>query len=250
MLVAERHQKILELVNRNGSIRVTELSKICDVTEETIRRDLSILEKQGKLMRSHGGAVSVEGQRETPFFEREIMNVEEKKAIAKRAIEFISPGEKIILDASTTAWYMAGMIPDIPLTVITNSIRVVQKLSNKEHIEVISTGGVLTSRSMSFIGPMAEKHLDLYHANKVFISCKGVDTKNISESNVHQAAVKQKMIDNSDEVYLLADYSKIGEKSLTVLASLDRVDYLITDKKVNKQFIEEIQGKDIRPIIV
>lgn len=117
MLVAERHQKIFDLVNQRGSIRVTELSEILGVTEETIRRDLDKLEGEGKLSRSHGGAVRVQGDQEIPYFEREIQNVEEKIAIAREAVKHISADDRIILDASTTAWYMAKVLPDIPLTV-------------------------------------------------------------------------------------------------------------------------------------
>ncbi len=140
MLVAERYDKIVSLVNERGSIRVSELSELCGVTEETIRRDLDRLEQQGKLRRSHGGAVSVkETQAETPYFEREVMHQEEKKRIAKAAVARIEPHDRIALDASSTAWYMASILPDVPLTVLTNSIKVALELSSKEKIEVIST---------------------------------------------------------------------------------------------------------------
>jgi DeoR/GlpR family transcriptional regulator of sugar metabolism len=246
MLVAERYKKILEVVNQRGSVRVSELSEMFNVTEETIRRDLGNLEKEGKLLRSHGGAISIEGQKEVPFTQREITNVEEKRAIASKALEFIKQGDTIILDASSTAWYIARIIPDIPLTVITNSVRVVQELSGKEQIQVISTGGVLTQKSMSFIGPNAERNLDLYHADKVFISCKGVHENGLSESSIHQAAVKNKMIDISEKVFLLVDYSKINERSLTFLTSLDQIDILITDNKADASFLNLVMEKGIR----
>lgn len=158
MLVAERYEKIVELVNERGSIRVSELSRLCGVTEETIRRDLDKLEKEGRLKRSHGGAVSIKDpQPETPYSEREITNVEEKRMIAREAVKHIRPKDRIILDASTTAWYMASIIPDIPLTVLTNSIKVSLELSAKQQIEVISTGGILTAKSLSYVGPLAER---------------------------------------------------------------------------------------------
>src|SRR5690606_12884543 len=138
MLVAERYDYIVQLVNSRGSIRVTELSELCQVTEETIRRDLDRLEEAGQLRRSQGGAVSVKGelQPETPYFEREITFADEKKRIAQEAIKLIEPKERIILDASSSAWYMAASMPDIPLTVLTNSIKVALELANKEKIEV------------------------------------------------------------------------------------------------------------------
>src|SRR5690554_5478548 len=140
MLVAERWQRIVQLVNERGSIRVTELSELCDVTEETIRRDLDKLEIEGKLMRSHGGAISVrEINAEVPYTERETMNEEQKRNIALEAVNFVLDNDRIILDASTTAWYMAQHLPNRPLIVITNSLKVALELSTKDKIQVIST---------------------------------------------------------------------------------------------------------------
>lgn len=184
MLVAERWQRIVQLVNERGSIRVTELSELCQVTEETIRRDLDRLESEGKLMRSHGGAVSVkEAQSEVPFLERETAHADFKNSIAKEAISHIREGDRIILDASTTAWYMAKLIPDMQLTILTNSMKVALEVSGKEKIQVISTGGLLSPKSLSYVGPLAERSLDMYHVHKLFLSCKGVHIqRGISES--------------------------------------------------------------------
>ncbi len=247
MLVAERYEKIVELVNERGSIRVTELSEICQVTEETIRRDLDRLEEAGRLRRSHGGAVSVKDQQsEIPFFEREVTFAEEKKRIAQEAVKLIQPHDRILLDASTTAWYMASYLPDIPLTVLTNSIKAATELSNKEKVEVISTGGILAPRSLSFVGPLAERSLDMYHVEKAFLSCKGVHLKRgISESNELQARVKQKMIEMSDAVYLLADSSKFGVQAFTYVAGLNHVNTIITDRKVSADILEALSEKEI-----
>jgi DeoR family L-fucose operon activator len=243
MLVAERYDKIVQLVNERGSVRVSELSEICGVTEETIRRDLDRLEAEGKLRRSHGGAVSVKEQAaEIPYFEREVTNVEEKKKIAQEAIRHIAPQDRIVLDASSTAWYVAQNLPDIPLTVLTNSIKVALELSSKEKIEVISTGGMLSASSLSYVGPLTDRSLELYHVNKAFVSCKGVHLKRgISESSELQATVKRKMIDLADQVYLLADSSKFGLQSFTHVAPLRDVDVLITDTRVTRDVVEELE---------
>jgi DeoR family transcriptional regulator, L-fucose operon activator len=240
MLVAERYDKIVQLVNDRGSIRVTELSELCDVTEETIRRDLDRLESSGLLRRSHGGAVSVKDlsltQAEIHYAEREILNAEEKRRIAEEAVGRIQANERILLDASTTAWYMARSLPDIPLTVLTNSIRVATELANKEKIQVISTGGLLAQRSLSFVGPLAERSLDAYYVDKLFISCKGVHTeRGISESNELQARVKQKMFEIADEAILLADSSKFGVQAFTHVADWAQIDAVITDRKLSKE---------------
>jgi DeoR family transcriptional regulator, L-fucose operon activator len=253
MLVAERYEKIVSLVNERGSIRVTELSELCQVTEETIRRDLDRLEISRRLRRSHGGAVSVKETQhlEIPYAEREITHADEKKRIALEAIKRIGSKERIVLDASSTAWYMAQNVPDLPLTVLTNSIKVATELSSKEKIEVISTGGILAQRSLSFVGPLAERSLDAYHVDKVFLSCKGVHLdRGISESNELQARIKERMIGMADEVILLADSSKFGVQAFTHVAGITEVDVIITDRRIAKEMIERLEDRGITVIIV
>ncbi|MGI2298097.1 DeoR/GlpR family DNA-binding transcription regulator [Paenibacillus sp. GXUN7292] len=252
MLVAERYDYIVQLVNERGSIRVTELSELCQVTEETIRRDLDRLEQVGRLRRSHGGAVSVKDQQpETPFFEREVAYADEKRRIAEAAVKLIKPQDRILLDASSTAWYMAASMPDIPLTVLTNSIKVALELSGKEKIEVISTGGILASRSLSYVGPLAERSLDAYHVDKVFFSCKGVHLdRGVSESNELQARIKYRMIGMADEIVLLADSSKFGVQAFTHVADLADIDRIITDKALESSIRERLQERNIEVTIV
>lgn len=247
MLVAERLQKIVQLVNVRGSIRVTELSDLCGVTEETIRKDLDKLESEGKLMRSHGGAVSVQDtQQEAPYFEREITNVEEKKQIALAAVGLIESGDRIILDASTTAWWIARYLPDQPLTVLTNSMKVSLELAGKDKIQVISTGGILVPNSLSFVGPLAERSLDKYHVDKMFLSCKGLHlSRGITEPNELQGLVKRKMLRQSDKVYLLADYSKFGVRSFTHVADWSEVHHLVTDAMSDKDMIRQLRERGI-----
>ncbi|MFA9557892.1 DeoR/GlpR family DNA-binding transcription regulator [Evansella sp. AB-rgal1] len=243
MLAEERYKKIVEIVNERGSIRVSELSQIFSVTEETIRRDLAKLEGEEKLIRSHGGAVSTgEKQPELSYSTREIMNVEEKKKIALETINHISPNDRIFLDASTTAWYTASIIPNIPLTVLTNSLKVALELVEKDKIEVISIGGTLSQRSLSFIGPLAEMSLDAYFVDKAFISCKGVHLKRgISDSIELQAKIKQKVINLSDKVYLMADASKFGVQALKKISSFECIDNVITNKGIDQTVINELK---------
>jgi len=247
VLVAERQRKIVELVNEKLSIRVSELSKIFSVTEETIRRDLEKLEKENLLMRSHGGAVSLEkDQSETSYLEREITNASEKKAIALEAISLIEPGDQIVLDASTTAWYMAKELPDMPLTVLTNSIKVAIELSRKEQIRVISTGGTLLSQSLSYVGPLAERSLSMYHVNKAFLSCKGVHLdKGLSDFNELQALLKKQMMEISDETVLMVDSSKFGTRSFSQIAPLASIDTVITDSYLDDQLRRQLDEKNI-----
>ncbi|WP_407271205.1 DeoR/GlpR family DNA-binding transcription regulator [Radiobacillus sp. PE A8.2] len=248
MLVAERQQKIVALVNERKSIRVTELSQTFSVTEETIRRDLEKLEKEQKLARSHGGAVSVQQNNdiELPYTQREIMNVSEKKEIALAAVKHVVKGDKIILDASTTAWYMAKALPNEAITVVTNSIKVAMELSTKKEITVISTGGTLLPESLSYVGPLAESALDTYHVYKAFISCKGLHLeRGISESDEQQARIKKKMMDIADAVYIMIDHSKFGVQAFSRLSGLDAIDHIITDSKIDSNTVQQITDRSL-----
>ncbi|QHT59630.1 DeoR/GlpR transcriptional regulator [Paenibacillus lycopersici] len=246
MLVAERYQYILRMVNEKGSIRVAELSQLCKVTEETIRRDLDRLEGEGRLLRSYGGAIRIGPQAETPYLLRETAHVAEKQRIAAAAAKFVEPNERIVLDASTTAWHLASELPDIPLTVVTNSLKVAFVLSEKKNVVVISTGGTLVPNSLSFVGPLAEQSLEEYYVDKAFISCKGVHMeRGISESNELQARVKRKMVGMAEHVYLLADFSKFNTQAFTTITGLDRIGHLVTDAQTPDEYVQQLRRRSI-----
>lgn len=251
MLVAERHQKIIELVNERKSIRVSELSQIFTITEETIRRDLEKLEKRKKIIRSHGGAVSINTSSvsEVSYLEREITNVNEKKQIASEAVKQVIEGDKIILDASTTAWYMAKELPDVNITVLTNSIKVATELSKKKEITVISTGGILRPESLSNVGPLAESSLESYHVNKAFISCKGLHLEHgMSEASEQQARIKELMVNSADTVYIMVDHSKFGAQAFTKISDLNSINYVITDSQVDQQTVQQLTDRSVKVI--
>ena len=249
VLVAERHDRIVQLVNERGSIRVSELSDIFSVTEETIRRDLDALEGLGELRRSHGGAVRINEHLETPYFEREIANIAEKKEIALEALKYVAPGDQIILDASTTAFFMAAVMPNMPLKVLTNSLKAAMELSAKDKVSVIVTGGSLSARSLSLVGPSAEQLLDKYHVNRAFVSCKGVHAlRGLSESNELQALVKKKMIETADEVILLADSSKFGVQDFTTTCGLERIGLIITNAAADASLVQPFEQAGVKVI--
>ncbi|AZN41450.1 DeoR/GlpR family DNA-binding transcription regulator [Paenibacillus albus] len=250
MLVAERYQYIVRIVNEKGSIRVAELSQLCRVTEETIRRDLDRLENEGRLLRSYGGAIRIQPQTpETSYVLRESAYVSEKQNISTEAVKLVEPNDRIVLDASTTTWHLAAQLPDIPLTVLTNSLNVAYVLREKKNIIVISTGGTLVPNSLSFVGPLAEQSLEEYHVDKAFISCKGVHMeRGISESNELQARVKRKMVGMADQVYVLADYSKFNMQAFTTITGWDRIDHLITDIQAPAEYVQQLRRRSINVI--
>lgn len=250
MLVAVRHNTIISTLNERQTIRVSELSTLCGVTEETIRRDLEKLEAQGKLARIHGGAISIKDEDEDlPHFQREVINKKEKMNVAKEAVKFIEENDIIFLDASSTALYLARFIPDMKLTVLTNSIQVCMELAKNPSIHVINTGGMLSPNSMSFVGPLTLQTLESYYVNKMFFSCKGLHEEwGISDSNELQALVKRKAIQMADKKYLLLDYTKIEKRAFSHIEKTNVIDVLIIDSNATEESLALFEKQDVKVV--
>jgi DeoR/GlpR family transcriptional regulator of sugar metabolism len=252
MLMVERQRRITEEVGRRSGVRVTELASLFRVTEETVRRDLETLQTQGKLVRSHGGAVAVADQsHEVHYSAREILNQAAKVSIAREALSLIAEDDTVMMDSSSTVLQLAILLPDRRLTVVTNSIKVAAELSSRPQVRVISIGGTLMASSLSFVGPWAEKCLDNYYVSKVFLSCRGFSaTEGASDANELQALLKRRMLDRAGERYLLVDSSKFGVKSLSVWAQTAAFTAIVTDassRSLDLDGIVELGVRVIRP---
>lgn len=250
MLVAVRHNKIVSTLNERETIRVSELSALCGVTEETIRRDLEKLEAQGKLARIHGGAISIKDvDEDLPHFQREVINKKEKMSVAKEAVKYIEENDIIFLDASSTTLYLARFIPNINLTVLTNSIQICSELAKNSNIHVICTGGALYPNSMSFVGPLTIQTLESYYVNKLFFSCKGIHEEwGISDSNELQALVKRKIIQMAEKKYLLLDHTKVDKKAFANIDAVDAIDVIIIDSNATDEMIAGFEKQEIQII--
>lgn len=247
MLAEERRQKILALLNSKGSIQVADLSKRLKVTEETIRRDLEVLKNRNLLKRIHGGAIAIQNQQEIPFNIRKQKNIEEKQIIAEKAVKLIKPGDTIFLDISSTVMFLAKKLAELSdITIITNSTKVVLEFANNKNITVISTGGILRANSYSLVGPLANKALSNYFADKFFSSCNGVSVKyGATESNELEKEVKINMLKRAKQHILLVDHSKFNKVGLSQFASLDDIDIIVSDNSVNKPIKDEFEAKGI-----
>ena len=238
MLAFERQKEILDILKTEGTVTVSKLSVTLGVTEETVRRDLEKLEAKELLRRTHGGALPIDGGNyELSFEKRKTLNVEAKQALAKKAVECIASGDSIFLDASTTTFYMAKELKNMKnITVITNSIRVINELGGVDGIKVIAIGGMV-SDNQSFVGTMAENYnTDNYFADKMFFSSKGIGGLNIIlEGNEQECYIKQRMIKNSRVHYYLCDKSKIGRVGYMKLASFEDIEYIVTDAQFDEE---------------
>ncbi len=242
MLANERQLQMLEIVNARGTVKVSELSGIFEISSETVRQDLSKLEQDGKVIRVHGGACAVlSDQMDEPYARREIMNVSDKTAIAREAVRYIAPYDQILLDASSTCGFVARELPDMPLTVLTNSFRVTAELSGKHQIEVVLLGGTMLHQSQGFYGRATQTMLDMYRVGKAFISCKGIQREHgISDASETVAFTKQKMIAIAAETWLLADHSKFDRSSFLRVAGLAEMAHIITDAGLTSSQLEAL----------
>lgn len=242
-----RKDLILQEINRTGKMTVIELADKFSVAVETIRRDLTALEKKGLLYRIHGGAVSKKTKDLGSSFQvRQRSNYDAKRLIAQNAVEYVFEGAVIGLDASSTSWHFSQQIPDIPCTVVTNSMHNITALVNKPNIKTIATGGVYSSKYDAFYGPLSEQLLLRLHIDIGIFSCIGVDNSGgIWESNELNASIKRKMMDASGQRFLLVDSSKFGQKNLIRLGDLSQIDILFSDQKPDTELQNYCSEHDI-----
>ncbi len=241
MLAAERRNIILEKIQEEKKVIVSELSREYEVSEETIRRDLDRLEEEGHIVKSYGGAVLNEANlTELPHNIRRGVNTAAKQKIAELVRDEIEENDHIFLDASTTSVFIAKNIKQKEhLTVITNSIENLLELSLVSGWDIISTGGQLKAGTMSLYGWKTAETLSSYHVDKVFMSCKGISMdRGITDGNDETAGIKQTMIASADNVYLAADISKFDKKAFSQICGFERINTVITDREPDRAWKE------------
>jgi DeoR family transcriptional regulator, fructose operon transcriptional repressor len=252
MFEEERKQLIVNYVLSKSRVSVQELCKLLDVSESTIRRDLSDLEEQKLLKRTHGGAISINTVNFEPTYSEKVDQFrEEKIRIAKKAAEFIEDGDSLIIDAGSTTFYLAAELAKFRgLTVVTNSIPLMQKLSSIPDINIVATGGALRTITMAFTGPLSENVLDHIHVDKAFIGTNGLDLEaGLTTPNVAEASIKHKMISIANQVFVLADHSKIGCVSFSRFGTIDEIDTCITSEAVSEEQKAAFESKNVQLIV-
>lgn len=247
MLAAERKQKIIDLLHQDKRVLVSELSKMFEVTEETIRRDLEKLEKEGIVTRTYGGAMlNRHTNEDLPYTTRNTINVEIKRDIALKAMDLVNDGDTLMTDPSSTCFeFLKTLHNKNNVTVITNSISVLQELAGS-NLHVISTGGSLRGRSLSLVGPAAQDTVQKYNVDTAVISCKGLSPdKGISDSNEPECELKKHMLRHANKVILLADHTKFDKNAFVKLADWEQIDYLITDRRPAEPWLKLLRDKNI-----
>ncbi|WP_380677022.1 HTH-type transcriptional regulator GlpR [Salinigranum sp. GCM10025319] len=250
MLPAERKRQIVEKVTEQGGQSVDELATGLDVSKATIRRDLTDLEERGLVERSHGGAVpvmSVGG--EQTYDQREIQNLDGKRAIADRAVEEILDGSVVFFDSGTTTMEVARAAPkDGSFLAVTNSPRLAVELGKEEN-EVKLTGGTLRRRTRALVGPTAESFMERMNFDLLFLGTNAIqEDGSLTTPNEDEARMKQLMVERSKRVVLVSDTSKLSRQSFVQFAHLDDVDAFITDAPVS-EYRERFEAADVSVIV-
>ena len=248
MLAQERHQQILFLLEKRGTVRTMDLASAFQVTDETIRRDLKLLADNKQLARIHGGASSLSGRPKLQSFtERSRLNIEQKKAIAGAAAEIIQPGHTYAFDSSTTAMTLVSILPNLPYRVVTNAYAVIEHIASMENVELIATGGRYHPKTHTFVGGDSINTLRRHHINTAFISCIGFDIKRgASEGFEQQATFKECLVQLAEEVVLLIDSSKFNQDSEYFFAEVDRIGHIITDSGIETSIASEMYSRGIK----
>ena len=226
-----RHEKIVEILRNRHSVQVTELAKELSTSESTIRRDIIELDRQGRLRKVHGGAVSVDiriASEETDVSERQQISIEEKESIAQYAASLIKDNDFVYIDAGTTTEKMVDYITNKNATYVTNGVTHAKRLLQKG-FEAIMIGGVLRASTEAAIGTIAVENVGRYNFTKCFMGANGVDiNKGFSTPDVDEAAIKRAVISQAYESYVLADHTKFGRIASITFACIDEAN-IITD---------------------
>ena len=252
MTKEERHEMIMEELIKHGSVLVSDLVSMLNVSAVTVRKDLTELEKSDKLYRSHGKAVLV-----NPYInnrsgnEKEKLATDEKHAIGREAARLITRNDSICIASGTTVHALArNIVPIHKLTVVSASLPVSNILSQHENIDIYQLGGMLRHSSLSVVGEYASRILDQCSFSKLYLGVDGIDVDyGITTTEIREATLNQKMMAAAQKTIVLADSSKFGRRGFAKIADIDAVDIIITDAGVSPKVIKKLEDLGIELII-
>lgn len=233
MLAPERREKILEAVMCNKSILVKDLCVMFGVTGETIRKDLSVLANEGKVLKAHGGAYVAQGVKNQIHVSlRETIFTEAKRSIGLACASIVKNGDTIALDESTTCCFIArSILHHEGLTVLTNSLKIAEILSASEQIKVILCGGTLDNKNHCLVGDETAEMLSHYYVDKAFVSCRGLDRRaGVTDGSETGGYIRKCMLARAGEKYLVADCTKLGLVNFYKICDFDSINFFVTDR--------------------
>ncbi|MEF2243500.1 MULTISPECIES: DeoR/GlpR family DNA-binding transcription regulator [unclassified Paenibacillus] len=247
MLAAERHRKIIEKLERHGAVKVSELSNQFQVTEKTIREDLEKLEEKGLLKRTHGGAVLDQGGEDSilPLQFPNSRKSQEKSAIAALALSCIADNDIIALDAGSSTLELAKLLPNAPITVLTNDLLIIRELAMKDQVRLVVPGGYRQNNLL--IGEESLEWISKLNVHKVFLSTTGIHLEyGLTIFTEKLMKLKQLYIQNAKQVYCLADHSKFDKGALITYAELAAIDTIITDEDIEPEVAAKYEASGVK----
>ena len=250
--IPERQKQILSLLSKLGRLRVAEIVETFSVSEATARRDLESLASEGKVQRVHGGAIAVEqAPPELPILERENEQADEKTRIGRATAQLIADKDTIFLGSGTTVLEVAKNLRDRKnLTVITNSLPVLNALAGIKEVTVISLGGMLRDSELSFIGHITEQALAEVRVDKVVMGTRGISLEHgLTNDYLQETLTDRAILKIGREVIIVADYTKVNRVSTVLLAPLDVMHTFVTDSQADKGFVAALKKKGLDVIV-
>ncbi len=246
--IEDRREKALEMLVEKGFMSLAELVQALGVSESTIRRDLEVLEEQGSIRRTHGGAVSIKdtSTHRLAFSEREIAAVDEKKAISRAVAQLIPENQTVIINGGTTCFQVAQALAGRRLNVITNSVPIAAMLSTDLATEVTLLGGYVYPRTGLALGAMAEQMLEGLHATQLVMSCAGICPDGVYNINQMMVDLERKMMVRAEQCILVVDHTKLARRSVVKMAEPNEFDVIVVDAAVNSEnrhWLEKLGSK-------
>jgi len=248
----ERQEEIRIWVDKDQRISVSQICDYFKISEATARRDLETLAEQGKIQRVHGGAIMVhQAPPEKPFSERTTAQLEEKQRIGVLAATLINDGDTVFLGSGTTVYEIAKHLHNKNnLTIITNSLLVIQELRNDEDITIISIGGILRKSEHSFIGHISEQALKELRVDKVIAGIRAISLdQGLTNDYLPETMTDRAIMGMGKELIIVADHTKCDRVSMVFVAPLSKVDTLITTRETSETFLQSIVDKGIKVLL-
>ncbi len=249
MDIKERRKRILELLGSNSYVTVDDFARSLGVSAVTVRSDLSSLEEEGEIVRTHGGAMIIEKKSKIRFISDTMREYEnEKRAIASKAAALIRDGSTISIDSGSTTTRIADYLGEKRINVVTNNLLLLEELKAKESVVGLTViGGQLRRESMSIIGPMANNDVDSINVDIYFMGAAAYTEDMISSTSINESELKRHMIKAAEKVVFLADSSKYGKRTFSRTADWDDIDTFITDK-ITPDFKEYLENQGVEVI--
>lgn len=252
MFARERQQQIYRLVEEHGRALVTDLAERFDVSEQTVRKDLLVLEREGRVVRAHGGAIAIDrGRPELGFDVRRRIEAQAKASIGAAAAAIVEDGETIAFDASTTALEVARQLRQRggwrSLTVITNGLRIAEELAGQDGITILVPGGTMRWEALSVVGPWGDGFFRRINIARAFLGAAGFTIQaGLTDATEEEAQIKRAMVASSMEVTAIVDHSKWGRAALATFCRTDRLARVVTDAPAPSSMVAALDATGIQ----